>query len=365
MKTVLISIVIFTCTILQLFALSQGEIDNKDEVYIFPAEDENHEGTWLTWPHDKTYGYGTRDELEPIWIAMTEVISRGENVHIIAYNETEKRHIDSVLKKSKTDMGKIDYFIFPTDDTWIRDNGPIFVRDSNDSLVISNWNFNGWGEKCPYNKDNMIPSLIGNTLDIPIIDIDMVLEGGSIETDGNGTCISTLSAVVNPNRNPGLDISEIENYLSTYMGFKNFIWLEGVIGLDITDFHIDGFVKMIDEKTILTFSKSDLIEEWALPENDYKILKSAVNSNGEPYSLEIVPLTAKNVKGLDYKGSYLNYYIANNVVLVPNYSDENDSIANDIISRFYPDREVIGIDITALFKYGGMIHCVTQQQPEE
>jgi agmatine deiminase len=335
-----------------------------EETFYFPAEDEKHEGTWLTWPHNKTYGYSTRKDLEPVWIAMTEALSSSENVHIIAYDKKEKNHIDSVLRDSETDMSRVDYYLFPTDDSWIRDNGPIFLRDSTGELIISNWQFNGWGEKCPYKKDDKIPTLVGKSLGIKTVNIDMVLEGGSVESDGRGTCIATLSSIVNPNRNPGLTIDKIESYLSQYMGFTNFIWLEGVVGLDITDFHIDGFVKMIDETRILTMSKNDLIEDWGLSEDDYQILSNSVNSEGRPYDFTVVPLTAKNVVGVNYKGSYLNYYIANTVVLVPNYNDSNDSIANNLISDFYPDKEIVGIDVSKLYLLGGMIHCVTQQQPE-
>ncbi|MBN2651137.1 MAG: agmatine deiminase family protein [Spirochaetales bacterium] len=346
-----------------LALVSCGDV-NLDAEYFFPAEDLEHEGTWLQWPHDRTYGEGNRDELEPIWVAMTEALSTGEDVYIIAYDEMEKSHILSVLGSSSTDMSRVHIMVAKTDDTWVRDNGPLFVFDKDGKMYIQNWKFNGWGKKCPFLNDDKIPSLAGDFLDLPVIDVGMVLEGGSFETDGKGTCIATRSSITNSNRNPLLGLKGVERYLSKYLGFSNFIWLDGVVGADITDFHIDGFVKFLDEKTIITMSEDDLATGWGVPDKDIDRLFAAKNSDGRNYDFVFLPLTSINVDGLDYQGSYLNFYIGNSVVLVPNYGDVNDDVANGIISRLYPGRQVVGIDVRALYKYGGMIHCVTQQQPK-
>jgi len=195
----------------------------------------------------------------------------------------------------------------------------------------------------------------------------VVLEGGAFELDGNGTFLSTRSAVTNKNRNPHLSKSEIEEYIEENLGATNFIWLDGVPNLDITDFHIDGFAKFYDKSTIITLRQDDL-EEWSVSNKDIQTLMNAKNAFNEPYQYVYLPISKNNVildngKNLDYKGSYVNFYIGNTVVLVPNYNDPNDKIANDIIQKLYPDRKVIGIDVRELYKDGGMIHCVTQQQP--
>ncbi|WP_207655726.1 agmatine deiminase family protein [Vallitalea okinawensis] len=333
--------------------------------YYFPHEGAEHEGTWLQWPHDYTYS-GVIQVYEPIWIEMTRGLVKGENVHLIVYDENEKERVKEVLENEKIDMNKIDFYIFPSDDVWIRDNGPIFVYDQEGNLLIQNWQFNGWGNKAPYEKDNLIPTKISEAIGIPKIDIDMVMEGGALELDGNGTCISTLSCVNNDNRTPDFTIEEIEEYLTKYYGVTNFIWLDGVAGMDITDNHIDGMIKMFSDKIIIADSEFDLDPSELSDDDDAKKLLTAKNIYGEPYEFVFLPSTKDTVVEVDgekMKGSYLNFYVGNKVVLVPNYDDENDTIANQILQELYSDREVIGIDVRDLFADGGMIHCVTQQQP--
>ncbi|WP_420871349.1 agmatine deiminase family protein [Lysinibacillus xylanilyticus] len=347
-----------------------SEIVKKQYVgkYTMPDESSKHEGTWLQWPHSFTYGKDYVEKIEPIWIELTATLSEGENVHIIAYDEYEKNSIYDLLYDEGLNMDKIDFYIVPTDDVWARDTAPIFVYDKDNNMKLMDWGFNGWGKKTPYKKDALIPSVLSKQLGMERINLNsVVLEGGAFELDGNGTFLSTRSAVINKNRNPKLTESEIEEYVGENLGASNFIWLDGVQNLDITDFHIDGFAKFHDKSTIITMKKDDL-EEWGLSNKDIKTLMHAKNSSEKPYQYVYLPISKNNIvldngKNLSYKGSYVNYYIGNTVVLVPNYNDPNDKIANDIIQKLYPNRKVIGIDVRELYKDGGMIHCVTQQQP--
>ncbi|PDZ14604.1 agmatine deiminase [Bacillus sp. AFS094611] len=332
-----------------------------------PDEKDKHEGTWLQWPHEYTYGEEYRQEVEPIWVKMTSALTEGENVHIVAYDDGEKERINNLLIDKGLNMDKIDFIIAPTDDVWARDSGPIFVYDNNKNLKILDPAFNGWGKKTPYQNDARVRENVSEQVGIERIDWgEFVLEGGAIELDSNGTALLTRSAVTNKNRNPDLSEKEIEKYISD-LGVSNFIWLDGVPNLDITDFHIDGFAKFHGKSTIVTMKEDDLAE-WGLSSKDMDTLLDAKNASGQKYKYEYLPLSNKNVilkngKALDYKGSYINYYIGNTVVLVPNYNDPNDKIANDTIQKLYPDRKVVGIDVRELYKNGGMIHCVTQQQP--
>lgn len=336
--------------------------------YRMPLEDEKHEGTWLQWPHNYTYGKGYKEKVQDIWIEITKALSRNEKVHIIVYNKKEKTLVETLIKENNINMDNIDFHEYKTDDVWVRDNGPIFAYDNNKELTILDFGFNGWGKKEPFKKSNTIPNTIGGDLGLKIIDLnDLILEGGAYEMDGSGSFLATRSSIVNDNRNAGLSEKEIEKYLSKVYGIKNFIWLDGVVGLDITDFHIDGFARFLNDKKIITLNDADL-EAWGLNSSDRNILLNAKNSLGDKYTYEFLPLTNKNVTlkdgtQLDYPGSYLNYYVANGVVIVPNYNDENDEIANSIIKGIYKDREVIGIDVRELYKEGGMLHCITQQQP--
>ncbi|OPA79084.1 agmatine deiminase [Paenibacillus selenitireducens] len=358
-----------------LFGCTQSKADEDQSMkkqnvgkYTMPDERSKHEGTWLQWPHNFTYGKGHKEDYETIWIEMTSALSEGENVHIIAYDKYEKEYIYDLLYDEGIDMDKIDFYIVPTDDVWARDTAPIFVYDKDNNLKLMDWGFNGWGKKTPYKKDALISNRLSKQLGMERIDLnEVVLEGGAFELDGNGTFLSTRSAVTNKNRNPKLSEAEIEEAIEENLGATNFIWLDGVPGLDITDFHIDGFAKFHDKSTMITMKEADL-EEWGVSDKDINTLMNAKNAFDKPYHYVYLPITKSNVvldngNNLGYKGSYINYYIGNTVVLVPNYNDPNDKIANDTIQKLYPDRKVIGIDVRELYKDGGMIHCVTQQQP--
>ncbi|WP_209304478.1 MULTISPECIES: agmatine/peptidylarginine deiminase [unclassified Streptococcus] len=210
-----------------------------------------------------------------------------------------------------------------------------------------------------YQNDDVIPQRVAEATGYSWIDVsDFVLEGGSVELDGHVTAMLTRSAVLNKNWNSGMSQEEAEVYLTKYLGAENFILLEGVSGEDITDAHSDAIARFVDENRMVAVSKVDFFEL-----KDLEILYRVQNVKGEPYELTELPLTKKNVKGLDYKGSYVNFYVGNKVVLVPIYSDANDQEAMDSIQKLYPSREVVWIGVSKLYENSGMIYCVTQQQP--
>lgn len=341
------------------------EADTPVSGSYFPAEEEKHEGTWLTWPHHYTYGVEYRKELEGIWVQMVIALHSGENVHIIAYNTVEKQRIETVLLQEDIDMGKVDFVIAKSDDVWARDTGPMFVFNENNKLTIADFAFDGWGEKTPYKNDDNIPQAAATAKQFPLIEIpDFVLEGGAVELDGAGTLLAAKSSVISKNRNSHMTQAQAEAYLGKYLGVTNFIWLDGVTDQDITDAHIDGMARFYDDKTLLTVSEEDFFELYEeLQDGDYELLLHAENAKGESYKRIELPMTAQNAKGVEYKGSYLNYYIGNEVVLVPVYGDANDAPALEILSGLYEGRKIVPIDVTALYQYGGMLHCVTQQQP--
>ena len=357
--------------VLLVLLLSSVLLNAQTVQYTMPGEDMPHEGTWLQWPHNFTYPPYHQDDNEPAWLEMVDALITSENVHIVVYDANEKTHVQQVLATANISLTNIDFFIHPNDDYWVRDNGPIFVYDSSNSLTILDFGFNGWGGDTPYSLCDAIPSLLATDLNMPVIDLSgFVLEGGSIEIDGHGSVMLTRSAVSAADRNPNLTEAQIENYMTTYLGLTNFIWLDGQFGgtQDITDMHIDGFAKFVDSSTIITFSNSDL-SYWGLSTSDIAALNAASNASGIPYTFVTLPLTQNDVvttwgDDIQFKGSYVNYYVANTVVLVPTYNDPNDSTALSIIQSQYPNRTVVGIDSRNLYFNGGMVHCVTQQQPE-
>jgi agmatine deiminase len=337
--------------------------------YTMPGETQPHEGTWLQWPHAYQYGTTYRNRLDATWVAMTKALVPSEKVHIIAYSTTEKTRITTLLQRAGVSLTNIDFKIFQTNDVWVRDNGPIYVKDATGKMLIQDWGFNGWGRKTPYAKDNVIPASVATSQVLPKIDLNssLILEGGAFEIDGNGTFLATKSAILNANRNPNKTQSQVEAILSQNLGVSNFIWLTGVPNADLTDMHIDGFARFGNANTIVTMSNADLTY-WEVPSADITRLLAAKNKNGVAYNFVKLPLTKNNVvttygKNLGYKGSYVNYYTGNTVVLVPNYNDPNDAVANRILQELYPTKTVVGIDCRNLYANGGMVHCVTQQQP--
>lgn len=193
-------------------------------------------------------------------------------------------------------------------------------------------------------------------LGLPRVNVNMVNEGGSVEIDGHGTMMAKKSSILNPNRNPGMTQAQAEAYFRKYLGVDRFIWLEGQIGLDITDDHIDGTARFAGPNKIVTMRREDLFN----PE-EYDVLKQARNAYGQPYELIHLPVTTKDIG--EFKGVYVNYYVGNEVVIVPIFGDANDSEALRIMGTIYPVHRIHGIRMDELWVDGGGAHCVTQQQP--
>ncbi|UTW61241.1 agmatine deiminase family protein [bacterium SCSIO 12741] len=337
--------------------------------YTFPEESERHEGTWLQWPHHYQYGKTFRDRLDPTWVELTRELASSEKVHIVAYDQVEKNRITALLNVAQVDLGQVDFSLYKTDDFWVRDNGPIYVKDQDGNWVIEDWGFNGWGNKADYGHCNAVPAKIGMDQNRTVVNLNsiMINEGGSVEMDGHGSLMACKSSILNANRNPGMTQAEAEKIFTQFLGVTNFIWLDGQAGLEITDQHIDGFARFGNSNTIVTLNREDLLAYDVLP-TDIDKLYAARNADGKAYDFLKLPLTQNNVvteygKKLGYQGSYCNYYIANTKVIVPTYSDPNDSLALSKLQTLYPNREVVGIDCRNVYANGGMIHCITQQQP--
>jgi agmatine deiminase len=370
-------------TIMTIFLLLScgGEDETQEETpisstaeFTFPDESETHEGTWLQWPHHYEYGLDYRNSLDATWVAMANALQSNEKVHIIAYNTTEQARITTLLNNASVPLTNIDFKIKETNDVWVRDNGPIFVKNSSGNIVIQDWGFNGWGGKYNSTKCDPIPTFLGTSLGKTLVNVPMVCEGGSVELDGNGVLMATKSSIIsqspaNSVRNNGMTQAQAEANFKKYYGAKKIIWLDGgFIPEDVTDMHIDGIAKFVPGNKMVTMNNADLLT-LQLTQNDINILFNATNANNQVYSKTYLPLTQNNVvttNGTDigYKGCYVNYYVANGKVLVPNYNDPNDTIANNLIAALYPGRTVVGIDVRNLYENGGMIHCVTQQQPQ-
>ena len=336
-------------------------IPDPNRHFFMPSEEEPHEGTWLQWPHDYE---GNRSRhlvkrYEESWIQMALALHKGEKVHIIVYNATEWDRVHDLLETRGCDMKQIDFYDWPTEDVWVRDNGPIFCFDEDDRLLVTDWGFNGWGKKYEFQNSNKIPKKVAKELGLPCTTVPMINEGGSVEIDGKGTLMAKKSSILNRNRNPGWRQEDAEAYFTRYLGVTNFIWLEGTKGQDVTDDHIDGTARFSHDNVIVTFFRDDFLDP-----REYDILAAAVNAKGEKYRLVHLPVTKRKVAKGDY-GFYVNFYVGNDVVLMPAFDDPNDDVAAKVLQALYPKREVVKIPMAEVLKDGGMVHCVTQQQPSE
>jgi agmatine deiminase len=351
----------------------------KAQNYTFPDESETHEGTWLAWPHQYEYGVAFRNENDATWVAMTYALQANEKVHIIVYNTTEQARINNLLNASSVPLANVNFVIKPTNDVWTRDMCGIFVRNTAGNLVMEDWGFNGWGGDYNFNFDNSVPTVMGTYTGLAPQNLNSILtvEGGAWELDGAGAFLATKSSILSQTntssqihsiRNLGKTQAQAEAIFTQYIGATKFIWLNGFFSVDdITDAHIDGFAKFVPGNKLVTMNQADLLY-WGLSQSDINILYAASNVNNVVYTKVYLPLTQNNVSktngtNLGYKGSYANYYVANNRILVPIYNDPNDATALAIIQGLYPGRTAVGIDVRNLYGNGGMVHCVTQQQP--
>jgi len=262
--------------------------------------------------------------------------------------------------------GGVSFQIVDYADVWFRDYGPTFVANrETGSLAMVHWIFNAWGEKYPeLMRDTRIPLTMNRDMALPVFTPGIVMEGGSIEVNGRGTVITTEACLLNPNRNPDLSREDIEAYLEAYIGAGHVIWLKEGIAGDDTDGHIDDIARFVDPTTVLCAleENEDDVNYAPLKEN-YEILKRSTDQDGTP--LTVIPLPMPGAVGGEDRlpASYANFYIGNTIVLVPVFGHPNDEVALARIRQAFPDREVVGIDCTAMVPGFGAIHCISQQQP--
>ena len=260
-----------------------------------------------------------------------------------------------------------------TVDSWIRDYGPNFLIDQKGGLAFNDWLFNAWGNKYEeLKKDDKIPSILESYLTVPRFEPGIVMEGGSIEVNGNGCVLTTEQCLLNKNRNPHLNQKEIEQYLKDYLGVTKVLWLgEGIVG-DDTDGHIDDIARFVSEDIIVCAIEDDPTDaNYELLQDNLKRLKAMTDADGQSFEIVTLPMpgivggTSTDTRNLDrLPASYANFYIANNVVLAPVFGHKNDNRAVETLQRLFKDRRVIPINCEPLVWGMGTIHCVSQQQPQ-
>jgi agmatine deiminase len=299
---------------------------------------------------------------------MMHVLAPNEQVILLVNDEPSEQDVLSRLKNVGAFMANISILRIPTVDVWIRDYGPTFLvrTDGENLLALNDWIFNGWGRKYQaYEDDDRIAKDIASLLKVPVFNHPVVLEGGSIEVNGAGTCLTTEQCLLNRNRNPHMSRGEIEWFLKEALGVSHMVWLgEGIVG-DDTDGHIDDIARFINPLTVVCVLEADSRDEnYALLRENYERLQGAHDQDGNSFSIVTLPCPAPVVyEGSRLPASYANFYIGNEVVLAPIFDDPNDYKAVGILQELFPERRVVGLPCRAVVAGLGAIHCVTQQEP--
>ena len=336
--------------------------------YTMPAEWEKHAGIWLAWPYDAITFPNRVVKVERVYVEIINALYTSEKVNLLVTDLPMLERVENELQVNGIDTTKISLHIAPYADVWLRDYGAIFAKDNATGTgAWVKWQFNAHGNKFPdLLKDNLVFPYIQDSLSAPIVEVPVVMEGGSLEVNGVGTLITTEQCLLNPNRNPTLSKEQIEGYLNHYLGAKKIIWLKEGITNDHTDGHIDDFVKFVDANTILCGYEEDAHHpNFKILDEAFQTLTNSTDQNGNSFEVIKLPMPHMLYDNGDIAPvSYANFYIGNEVVLVPTYADQNDIKALEIIQSKFTNRKVVGIDCRDLIYGGGAIHCITQQEPK-
>ena len=334
--------------------------------YRMPAEWEPHAGTWLTWPRREGISFpDLYDRIPPILAAMVRALAEDEGVFINVWDATMEAEVRSVLTQHDALNDRVEFHHHPAYEPWCRDHGPVFIVNDTQRALL-NWGYNAWGGKYPpYDLDNAVPEQIASVRGLPCFTPDMILEGGSIEVNGQGTLITTESCLLNPNRNPALDRAAIEQRLSDYLGVRKVLWLgEGIAG-DDTDGHVDDLTRFVDAQSVVTVVEPDPQDPNHTPlQANLQRLQAMRTQDGDPLRVIELPMPEPVLlQGERLPASYANFYIGNRTVLMPSFGQSRDADAQAILKQCFPSRRVLPLDSTDLIRGLGSFHCLTQQEP--
>lgn len=343
--------------------------------YIMPAEWEPHQAVWLAWPHDKISFPGRVEKVERDVVKIIHAIHQSEQVELLVLDVGMQTRATAQLQASGVDLSKVTFRLVKYMDGWMRDCGGMFVRNLNQSgqLTLVKWIFNQWGGKFPdLLPDDNLPYAVQDWLQVPLLEPKLVLEGGAIDVNGQGICLTTEQCVLNENRNLGKTKRDIEQFLAEYLGIQKTIWLWKGLVNDHTDGHIDELARFVGpNKVVCAYETNELDENFSILKNNYETLCEAKNIDNQPFEVIKLPMPHLNftdtVAGHPQSSkapvSYTNFYIGNTVVLAAVYNDPNDAEALAILQDCFPDRKVVPIDCSDIIYGGGAVHCMTQQQP--
>ena len=338
----------------------------------FPAEWEKQQGVLLCFPHNGNDWPGKYEAVKWAFVEFIKKVATFEEVFLMVADENQKEKVSVMLETAHVDLSKVSYIVQKTNRSWMRDSGPIIVKNGAEREAL-NFNFNGWAKYKNIQLDKHVPATVGEFLNIPVTQVmykgkPVIVEGGAIDTNGRGTLLTSEECLMHPDiqvRNPNFSKEDYEAVFKEYLGITNVIWLgDGVEG-DDTHGHIDDLCRFVNEDTIVTIVETDPKDHNYEPlQDNLKRLQNAKLENGKSPIIVALPMPKRlDFEGLRLPASYANFLILNNSVLVPTFNDSNDRVALNILSECFPDREIIGISCTDFIWGFGTLHCLSQQIP--
>lgn len=338
----------------------------------FPAEWEKQQGILLCFPHNGNDWPGKYEAVKWAFIEFIKKVATFESVFLVVADENQKDKVSAMLETAHVALNNVSYIIQKTNRSWMRDSGPIIVKNGNEREAL-NFNFNGWAKYKNIQLDKHVPARVSDFLNIPVTQVmykgkPVIVEGGAIDTNGRGTLLTSEECLMHPDiqvRNPNFTKEDYEAVFKEYLGITNVIWLGDGIEGDDTHGHIDDLCRFVNEDTIVTIVETDPQDHNYKPlQDNLKRLQNAKLENGKSPVIVVLPMPKRlDFEGLRLPASYANFLILNNSVLVPTFNDSNDRVALNILSECFPDREIIGINCTDFIWGFGTLHCLSQQIP--
>jgi agmatine deiminase len=341
-----------------------------------PAEWEPHEATWLAWPHNPEDWPGKFQAIPWLYAEIVRLLAVHERVHLLVEDAKAAKSAERILERAGANIDRVSFHQWPTDRSWTRDSGPIFICNAEGKVGLTNWRFNAWAKYDDWKLDDKVPGRVAKLLGCPawkptVRNKDgtkyLVLEGGAIDVNGAGILLTTEECQLSEvqRRNPGVSREQLEQAFHDYLGIEQTLWLNRGIAGDDTHGHIDDIARFVGPTTIAAAVESSASDPNHAPlAENLSRLKAARTLDGKQFDLVELPMPRPVAfAGQRLPASYANYYIANNLVLVPTFHDPNDRVALNTLAEVFPDREVIGIHSVDLVWGLGTLHCMTQQQP--
>jgi len=325
-----------------------------------PAEWEPHRATWLAWPHDEEFWGDAFEAAKAELVLLCRALADGDALEMLVRDAGGREEAGRRLEGVRVRFHEIEF-----DDIWMRDIAPVFVR-SGGGLTGVRLRFNGWGGKWEHGRDSTVAPKVARVAGVPLFEVPLFLEGGALEFDGQGTCLTTRSCALNVNRNPGRVESDIEEWLDRAFGVRKTVWLDRGFDCDHTDGHIDNLARFVAPGRVvcMTAAGSDDPNADVLEEIE-DTLASARDGCGRPLELVTLPSpgAVTDPDGELLSASYMNYCVTNTSVVVPTFGVANDAVAVDAIASCFPTRRTIGLSAKHILAGGGSFHCITQQEP--